>query len=71
MTHEETLILNFMKERPDTAFARKEIARKAVKRSEYDQNQHWLDQPLAALVASGTVEIDDSGHYILSKDHRG
>lgn len=67
MTHEETLILNFMRERPETAFARKEIARKAIKRSEYELNQHWLDQPLAALVARGTVEIDDSGFYKLGK----
>jgi hypothetical protein len=46
MTNEETLILNFMRERLETAFARREIARKAVKRSEYEQkiSTGWINR---------------------------
>jgi hypothetical protein len=65
MTHEEFIILEFMKQFPGTALSRKEIARKANRRSEYEANQHWADQPLAALVATGAIEINDSGHYCL------
>lgn len=65
MTHEESIILEFMKQSPGVTFARREIARKAVHRSEYEANEPWADHPLAALVASGDIEINDSGHYCL------
>lgn len=67
MTHEECLILDFLRANPETAFARKEIARRAVKRTIYEANPHWVDIPLQALVARGVVEIDDSGFYRLKK----
>jgi hypothetical protein len=67
MTHEECLILDFLRANPETAFARKEIARRAVKRTVYEANPHWVDIPLQALVAKGMVEIDDSGFYRLRK----
>ena len=63
MTHEETLILDFLSERPETVFARKEIARKAVKRTVYEENPRWADQPLASLVAQDLIEIDEGGLY--------
>jgi hypothetical protein len=67
MTYEECLILDFLRAHPETAFARKEIARRAVKRPVYEANQHWADIPLAALVSKGLVEIDESGFYRLKK----
>ena len=63
MTYEETLILDFLGERPETVFARKEIARKAVKRTLYEENPRWADQPLASLAAQDLIEIDEGGLY--------
>ena len=63
MTADEITILNFLKESPENYFARKEIARRAVRRQVYEQNQHWADAPLAALVGRGTVEQNESGFY--------
>ena len=50
MTYEEQLILSFLGGSPEAFFGRREIARKAVKRALYEQNQHWADAPLASLV---------------------
>jgi len=63
MTNEETTILDFLMAYPESAFSRKEIARKAVRRSVYEENQRWADAPLTALVARKHVEIDDRGYY--------
>ena len=63
MPCEETLILDFLSERPEPVFARKEIARKAVKRTVYEENPRWADQPLASLVAQDLIEIDEGGLY--------
>ena len=65
MTEQETAILDFIRQSPESVFARKEIARKAIRRSEYEKDQHWADQPLAALVSQGLLETNDSGHYHL------
>ena len=63
MTPEETAILEYLKARPESAFAKREIARKAVRRAEYEENPHWADAPLAALVNQKLIEIDDNGNY--------
>lgn len=65
MSHEEDSIISLLKGSPHTGFARKEIARRAVKRSVYEQNPRWVDEPLAALVARGVVVIDQDGLYHL------
>jgi DNA-binding response OmpR family regulator len=67
MTEEEYSILDYLKRSPGVSFNRKEIARKAVRRAVFEENPHWVDHPLAALVAGGVVEIDDSGLYRLKK----
>jgi hypothetical protein len=61
MTHEEPLILDFLGGSPETAFARKEIARKAVKRTLCEENPRRADRPQATLVASDLVKIEKSG----------
>ncbi len=63
MTQEETSILDYLKSRPESAFAKREIARKAVKRVVYEENAHWADAPLASLVIQKRIEIDDNGNY--------
>ncbi len=63
MTYEEMAIVNFLKASPDGYAARREIARKAQKRTIFEENPHWADAPLGSLVDQGAIEQDDSGHY--------
>lgn len=63
MTYEEIAIMDFLKGRPDTYTARREIARKALKRTVFEENPYWADAPLTSLVAHGLLEQSDSGHY--------
>jgi hypothetical protein len=67
MTYEELGIMNFLKGSPETFVARREIARKALKRTVFEENPHWADAPLSGLVDQGLVEQDDSGHYKVKK----
>ncbi|MEI6391107.1 MAG: hypothetical protein WCT12_08385 [Verrucomicrobiota bacterium] len=63
MTYEETAIMTFLKGNPESFVARREIARKALKRAIFEENPHWVDAPLASLVDQHLVEQDQSGHY--------
>jgi len=67
MTHEENIILQFMRANPESLFSRKEIGRKAVKRTVFNENPRWAEVPLASLTGQGLVEVDDSGYYKLKK----
>ena len=53
MNYEETAILNFLRGSPDAYLARREIARKALKRTIFEENPHWADAPLGSLVDQG------------------
>ena len=63
MTYEEIAILEFLKGRPDSYTARREIARKALRRTVFEENPYWADAPLSSLVAQRILEQNDSGHY--------
>ena len=65
MTEYENFIMVYLQTSPEAWFARKEIARKAVRRQEYEENPHWIDAPLASLVAQGLVQQSDGGQYRL------
>ena len=67
MSYEEFAIMSFLKGSPDGYVARREIARKALKRTVFEENPHWADAPLASLVDQGLVEQDESGHYKIKK----
>ncbi len=67
MTTEESAIVNYLKGSPDSYVARKEIARKALKRSLFEEDPHWVDAPLASLVEQGLLEQDESGHYRIKR----
>jgi hypothetical protein len=67
MTQEESLVLSFLQERPESAFSRGEIARRAAKRKVYEADPHWVDVPLASLVARRMVEVDINGDYLFGK----
>jgi hypothetical protein len=67
MTYEETAILNFVNGSPESYVARREIARKALKRIAFEEDPHWVDAPLSSLVGQGLLEQNDSGHYRIKK----
>jgi hypothetical protein len=68
MTYDEMAIVNFLRGFSKTYVARREIARKALKRKIFEENPHWADAPLASLVEQRLVEQDASGHYRIMKD---
>ena len=63
MTEAEAIILEFLKVNPESAFGRREISRKAVHRTVYEENPHWADAPLHALLQKKLIEINENGHY--------
>ena len=67
MSYEEFAIMNFLKGSPNDYVARREIARKALKRATFEENPHWADAPLSALLDQGYVEQNESGHYKITK----
>jgi hypothetical protein len=71
MTSIEMEIVQFLKSSRDAFFARKEIARRARSRSDFEENPHWADAPLGSLVAQSIVVQNDSGHYKLSDKFDG
>lgn len=70
MTDEEQHIVEFLKGSPDSYFARKEIARKAVKRTVFEQNPRWAEAPLTSLLDKEIVEMNDGGHYRLNTGNK-
>jgi hypothetical protein len=68
MTEEEFNIVNYLQSSPETYFARREIARRAVKRQIYEENQHWADAALTGLLLKGLIEQNESGLYRLKRD---
>jgi hypothetical protein len=68
MTEAEFTIVNFLQTSPETYFARKEIARRAVRRQLYEENPHWGDAALAGLLLKGVIEQNQSGLYRLKKE---
>jgi hypothetical protein len=69
MSAVEFEIIQFLKTNPETFYNRKEISRKARRRTEYEEDPHWAAAPLASLVAQKYVEQNDSGHYRLSQNY--
>lgn len=67
MTDDEQKIMGFLASSPESFFARKEIARRAVKREVYEQNPHWAAPALASLVMMGKLEQNSSGAYRLKQ----
>jgi len=65
---EENTILQFLDSNPKAEYSRKEIARKAVRRRVFEENERWADGPLSGLVARGLIEQTDQGLY---KSKRG
>ncbi len=68
MTDEQVLVVNFLQCSPETWFAKKEIARRAVRRKIFEENPHWADHAIPELLAVGLIEQNISGQYRLKKD---
>jgi len=71
MSTAEFEIIAFLKQSPQLFFARKEIARKARRRDEFEEDPHWAAAPLESLVQQGFVIRNDAGLYKLSEDFQG
>ena len=67
MTYEERAILIFLQGSPNVYAARREIARKALKRATFEENPHWADAPLSSLLESDLVEQNDNGHFRIKR----
>ena len=67
MTTEESAIVIFLQGSPDAFLARREIARKAVRRTVFEENPHWADAPLASLLNQGIIEQNESAQYRIKK----
>ena len=59
--------MNFLRSNPDSFIARREVARKALKRAIFEENPHWADAPLSSLVDQDLLEQNESGHYRIKK----
>ena len=70
MTDEQLLIVNFLRSSPESYFARREIARRAVRRKVFEENPHWADAPLGLLMTEGLVEQNAAGLYRMKQDGR-
>lgn len=70
MTYEETAIMEFLRGTPDCFVARKEIARKALKRTVFEENPQWADAPLVSLTNRRLIERNENGHYRILKSER-
>ncbi len=67
MTDEEYAIVNYLQGIPGGFAARKEIARKAAGRGNFEANPRWVDAPLQALLDRGQIEQNDSGQFRLKQ----
>ncbi len=68
MTYEESAIVNFLKGIPEEFVARREIARRAIKRSLFEEDPHWADAPLSSLLDQRIIEKNDSAQYRLKRE---
>jgi uncharacterized membrane protein len=67
MTWEETTVLNFLGETPETWFSRREIARKAIHRRTYEEDPNWAVGAIASLSSRGLVEENAAGNFKFKK----
>ena len=66
MTSVEMEIVQYLKQNRDGFCARKEIARRARGRAEFEEDPHWAAAPLNSLVGQGIVVQNENGHYQLN-----
>ena len=67
MTYEEMAIMDFLRGSPDHFAGRREIARRALKRTVFEEDPHWVDAPLASLMFQDLLEQNESGHYRIKR----
>ena len=63
MTDTERVVMEFLQTDPEAYFSRKEIARKAVHREDYEADPHWADAALSSLEMQSFIERNDRGFY--------
>jgi hypothetical protein len=67
MTWQEQAVYDYLKANPQSAFNRKEISKKAVKRKVYEEDPNWALAAFSSLLNEELIEKDDSGHYRFMK----
>jgi hypothetical protein len=67
MSSEEAAVVDFLSSFAEAYTARREIGRRALGRLIYEENPHWIDAPLAALLMQGVIEQNDSAAYRLKR----
>jgi predicted transcriptional regulator of viral defense system len=63
--------MEYLQTAPEAYFSRKEIARKAVHRDEYEANPHWADAALSSLETQHFIERNDRGFYRINPEKPG
>jgi hypothetical protein len=63
MTWEETTVLNFLEETQETWFSRREIARKAINRRNYEKDPNWAAAAITSLSSRGLIEENAAGTF--------
>ena len=67
MTWEETTVLNFLGEAPETWYSRREISRKAVNRRVYEEDPNWAMAAITSLTGRGLIEESAAGSFKFKK----
>lgn len=67
MTWEETTVLSFLGQTPETWYSRREIARKAINRRTYEEDPNWAMGAIASLLSRGLVEENVAGNLKFKK----
>ncbi len=61
MNTEDSVVLDFLGEAPETWYSRREVARKAVHRRDYEENPNWAMASISGLLSRGMIEENTSG----------
>ena len=61
MNFEETTVLDFLKATPELWYSRREVARKAVRRRDYEENPNWAATAITSLLGRGLIEESAAG----------
>lgn len=63
MDHLESLLLNYLKARPNRFLSPKEIARDVVDKKSYRDDPWQAKRPLSELARRGYLQTNEMGHF--------
>ena len=65
---EEKAVLDYLATSRNSAFAAREICRRAGNRRMWEENPRWAMPILSRLLASGKIKVTPAGYYQLVRD---